>query len=241
MNSHGQSDATTGYATDIFHLEKYIVPGTFAVAQLFLLPWYLLGGRPLGTWDLGTVVLLALVAGHLIESLKVYQWGPKVRQNYTQFKGRIEGILGTWEWKSDMPEVAENALTVLFVVMPPTARSEFSWNLVRWQKMTVMSVTLVAGGVEWFLFAILKWLSSCGLNPFNSTFTIAAFKKDIPWHWSALTELILGGLFLVIADRVYKYGLNRQVRNNESYFHLIRRHKEHILAALQEGETKTPS
>ena len=224
--------------TDAYHVEKYIVPGAFAIAQLILLPWYLLGGTPLGIWDLGTVLVLALVAGHLIESLKVYQWHPKVKTNYATFTARIEGMLGAWGLTEGIPKSGEKALTVLFTVLPPPERSEWSWNLVRWQKMTVIAVILSAGGLEWLLFAALYAVTPYGHNPFNSSFALAIFRCDISRSWTLLTEILFGVVCFIMAYSVNKFAVNRQERNNESYFQLIRRHKDYILEALREGKPK---
>jgi len=62
------------YNTEPYHLEKYVVPGALAVTLLFIFPWYFLGGSALGGVDIGTAIIATLAIGHLIESLKIYQW-----------------------------------------------------------------------------------------------------------------------------------------------------------------------
>ena len=79
--------------TEPYHIEKYVVPGAVAVTLLYIFPWYMLGGSALGGVDLGTALIATLVVGHLIESLKVYQWGPMVKKNFSRFNGNIEGLL----------------------------------------------------------------------------------------------------------------------------------------------------
>jgi len=81
------------YNTESYHLEKYVVPGAVAVGFLFIFPWYLLGGKGFGGIDLGAAVTAVLVVGHVVESLKVYQWGAKVRVNFKTFNAKVEGLL----------------------------------------------------------------------------------------------------------------------------------------------------
>ena len=44
-DSEHPSEKIRIFDTEPYHLEKYVVPGAVAVALLFLLPWYLLGGN----------------------------------------------------------------------------------------------------------------------------------------------------------------------------------------------------
>lgn len=228
--------------TDAYHIEKYVVPGAFMVALIFLFPRSLLGGGPLGTWDLGTVLIAALVVGHLIESLKVYQWGPTVRANFESFKGKIEGLLGGWGLPNDqLKKQTDKVLTIVFTVLPPSQRSEFSWNLVRWQKMSVMAVILLLGGIEWFVIAFLAYLQSRGFKPFRLDFALTFFEPDFAGRWSLYGEILIGVVLIVSARFVYLFGIDRQKRNNEAYFQLIRFHKKDILAELTEAEKIPPS
>ena len=81
------------YNTEPYHLEKYVVPGAVAVALLLILPRYLLSGGALTGVDLGSAIIAVLVIGHVIESMKLYQWGRKVRENFKAFNAKVEGLL----------------------------------------------------------------------------------------------------------------------------------------------------
>lgn len=237
MNNNFQDEKKgRGFLTEAYHLEKYVVPGAFAVAVIFLLPWYLLGGGPLETWDFGTAVIAALVAGHMIEGLKVYEWRPAVSSNFENFKARVDGLLSGWGIQKPVSEKRDKTLTILFTVLPPTQHSEFSWNLVRWQKMTVMAAILLLGAVEWFIFAVLNYIEPRGYNPFKADFALVLFKPGFSEWWSRGSEVLIGIALAVFGLLVYRSAIGRQKRNNESYFQLILRHRRDILKALSESD-----
>ncbi len=91
VERQADQDPARSYVNDVLNFEKYVVPGACAVGILVLFPWYMLGGGRLATWDLATVAILTLVAGHVIESLKVYQWAPIVSRNFKDFRKRVDG------------------------------------------------------------------------------------------------------------------------------------------------------
>ena len=138
------------YNTEPYHLEKYVVPGAVAVGFLFIFPWYILGGKGFGGIDLGAAIIAVLVVGHVIESLKVYQWGPKVRVNFKTFNAKVEGLLLADGIEQN---AVDRAKALLFAKLDTSEISGFAWNLVRWQKMTVVAVLLCLSAIEWLLFA----------------------------------------------------------------------------------------
>ena len=219
--------------TEPYHIEKYIMPGAVAVTLLFIFPWYLLGGGTLGGVDLGTALLATLVAGHLIESLKVYQWGPMVRKNFGRFNKSTEDLLSAVQIERG---ARERARTLLFSQLNPSESSEFAWNLVRWQKMTVVAVILCLNTIEWLLFAVLAVLQWKHLNPFAATFQLVLFRKEVPLYWSVVSEVIAAGLMLLAAYFIYRYGLDRQNRNNNFFLELFQKHRRDIVDTLKKEE-----
>lgn len=218
------------YNTEPYHLEKYVVPGAVAVTFLFIFPWYILGGSALGGADLGTTIIATLAVGHLIESLKVYQWGRKVRENFRIFNAQVQGLLA-----ADGIEEKEldQAKAVLFSQLNTSEGSGFAWNLVRWQKMTVFAVLLFLSSIQWFLFGILAILECKELNPFTPTFQIVALKEVAPPWSSVVSEVILATAMFLTAWYVYKYGLDRQIRNNGFFFQLFLKYREQIVNQLK--------
>lgn len=227
------------YDTEPYHLEKYVIPGAVAVTVFFLIPWYLLGGEALGTLDLGTTIIGALVAGHIIESLKVYQWGRAVRADFRNFNSRVEGLLaGAGALGEDKVKSVEDAKTALFTLISAGERSEFAWNLVRWQKMTAIAAILSSGGFQWLLFGALAALELVGLNPFKPRFVLAVLKTEAPVWQSVCGELLLSAILFVSGYYIYKFGRARQTRTNDSYFQLILRYKDTISRRLEELKKK---
>lgn len=218
------------YNTEPYHIEKYVVPGAVAVTLLFIFPWYLLGGSALDGVDLGTTIIATLAIGHLIESLKVYQWGRKVRENFRIFNAQVEGLLAADGIEA---KVLDQAKAILFSQLNTSEGSGFAWNLVRWQKMTVFAILLFLSAIEWFLFGILAILEWKELNPFTPTFHIVVLKEWAP-PWSlVVSELILVSAMVVTAWYVYKYGLDRQIRNNGFLFQLFLKYRGQIVKQLK--------
>ncbi len=227
------------FNTEPYHLEKYIVPGAIAVTILFIFPWYILGGNPLRGVDLGTTIIAVLVVGHVIESLKVYQWGRAVRENYRHFNAKVEGLLhATLNKKEVQEEQIEQAKTILFTQLNSSESSEFAWNLVRWQKMTVFAVILFFSAIQWFSFVILAILERFNYNPFAASFKVTLLRDGSPLWGSYIVDLILCAAMFLTACFVYKYGKSRQVRNNDFYFRLFFKYKEGIIQQLKEGNNK---
>lgn len=165
------------YNTEPYHLEKYVVPGAVAVGFLFIFPRYLLGGKGFDGVDLGAAITAVLVVGHVVESLKVYQWGAKVRVNFETFNAKVKGSL----LEDGIEQKAvDQAKALLFAKLNPSEISCFAWNLVRWQKMTVSAVLLWVSAFEWLLFAVLAILERKELNPFAATFQLAVLKDGAP-------------------------------------------------------------
>lgn len=218
------------YNTEPYHLEKYVVPGTVAVGFLFIFPWYLLGGKGLGGIDLGAAIIAVLVVGHVIESLKVYQWGPTVRVNFKTFNAKVEGLL-----LADGIEhnAVDRAKALLFTKLNPSEISGFAWNLVRWQKMTVFAVLLWLIAFEWLLFAVLAILEGKKLNPFAATFQLAVLKDGAPVWWSVMTHVVLAVIVVLTGWYIYKYGRDRQIRNNNFFFELFQKYREQIVSQLK--------
>jgi len=217
------------YNTEPYHLEKYVVPGAVAVAFLFIFPWYLIGGKGIGAIDLGAAIIAVLVVGHVIEALKVYQWDPKVKVNFKTFNAKVEGLLSVYNIKT---EQIDQAKAVLFSKLDPSEISGFAWNLVRWQKMTVFAALLFLSAIEWVLFAVLAILECKKVNPFATTFQLAFLKDGTSVRWSVVGEFVLAVVVVLIGCFVYKYGLDRQVRNNNFFFQLFVKYHEQIAKQL---------
>ncbi len=228
------------YDAQPYHLEKYIVPGAMAVVIFFLLPSYLIGKGGLGGVDLGAAIVGSLVVGHLIESLKVYQWNSDVKANFRVFNGQVDTLLEEWgitdDEKHSQRELAKSAL---FTVVGEGAGSEFAWNLVRWQKMTVIAETLKYSAFLWFAFAVIALVGSLWYNPFTSTLRVSFLREDIPGWVSAAIEGLIGIVLLISGRKVRQYGMERQLRTNKSYLLLIRRYKTDIVNVLRETVTRT--
>jgi hypothetical protein len=218
------------YYTEPYHLEKYVVPGAVAVGCLFIFPWYLLGGKGFGGVDLGAAVIAVLVVGHVIESLKVYQWGAKVRVNFKEFNANVKGVLLAGGITEDM---VEQAKTMLFTKLNTNEISGFAWNLVRWQKMTVFAILLGVSGIEWLLFAVLAILEWKKLNPFVGTFRLTILKNDFSIWWSVTTEVVLSIIIILMGLCVYKYGRDRQIKNNNFFLGLFLKYREQIIHELK--------
>ena len=234
------------YNTEPYHLEKYVVPGAVAVSIIFFGPWYLLGGSALGGVDLGAALIGALVAGHVIESLKVYQWGRKVRENFRLFNAEVKGVL-----KADGIDETflEKAKSMLFSRLSASERSEFSWNLVRWQKMTVFATLLCVGAIEWIVFGILLLLESKKWNPFAGGFEFVILKQTSSPLRSLVAEGILAAMMILGAWYIYKYAIGRQTRNNNFLLQLFLKHRGEIVDQLKQenaarkgenGKSQTP-
>jgi len=221
------------FNTEPYHIEKYIAPGAVAVTLLFIFPWYVLSNNPLGGADLGATIFAVLVVGHMLESLKVYQWGRKVREKFRNFNSEVKGLL-SGSLKDVKEEEIEQAKAILFTQLNSSESSEFAWNLVRWQKMTVFAALLFASCIQWFLFGILSVFELRSLNPFAAAFKVAILRKDVPQWWSCVGEIILSITMFLAACFVYKYGRARQVRNNNFYFQLFLKYKERVIQQLKE-------
>jgi len=225
-------DQVRDYINEVLNFEKYIVPGACALAILVLFPWYMLRGGRLASWDLATIAILTLVSGHLIESLKVYQLVPGVRRNFKDFdflvQGFFRGLTGSVLDKGQLV-VVKNAV---FSRMEPGERYEYTWNLLRWQKMVVLSALLGAGGIEWLLFALLSYLSRLDRNPFASDFLLILFRPQYVNRSSLYCEISLGIVLFVCAVIVWRYGLERQRKNNDTYFDSISKHGTTLLDML---------
>ena len=218
------------YNTEPYHLEKYVVPGAVAVALLLILPSYLLVGRALGSVDLGSAIIAVLVIGHVIESMKLYQWGRKVRDNFKTFNAKVQGLLSADDIKEDK---LERAKAILFSLLKPSEISEFAWNLVRWQKMSIFAVLLCLSAVQWLLFSLLAIAEWCGYNPFRASFKLSVLKSTAPLWWSLIGELVLVVIMIVAAFFVYKYARDRQNRTNGFYFQLFQNYREVIVGQLK--------
>lgn len=99
--------------------------------------------------------------------------------------------------------------------------------------MTVFAILLFLSAIEWFLFGILAILEWKELNPFTPTFHIVVLKEWAP-PWSlVVSELILVSAMVVTAWYVYKYGLDRQIRNNGFLFQLFLKYRGQIVKQLK--------
>jgi hypothetical protein len=233
MRANGLNSLPKGngiYNTEPYHLEKYVIPGAVAVGFLFIFPWYLLGGEGFGGIDLGAAIIAVLVVGHVIESLKVYQWGSQVRVNFNMFNAKIEGLLLANELERD---AVNRAKALLFVKLNPSEISGFAWNLVRWQKMTVFAVLLWISTFEWLLFAAMAILEEYQVNPFAATFKLAILKNEITVWSSVVSEVTLAIVIFLTSLGIYKYGLDRQIRNNNFFFELFQKYRDSIVTQLK--------
>jgi hypothetical protein len=172
-----------------------------------------------------------------MESLKVYEWGPKVKANDKEMNHRLDGILMVWGIKDDEVRTKQKrAKTILFVLMNASELSEFAWNLVRWQKMTTLAVICVLAGMEWIAFAVLSYYESSYVNPFNIDFSLHIFKSSVPVYWSAIIEALIGCVIFLTGRYVYKNGLGRQRKTNESLLHFFIKYDSELIKALEETD-----
>jgi hypothetical protein len=220
-----------------FHMEKYVVPGAVAVGLLFLFPWYLLGRTAhgdsvAGSFDLATVVIAALVLGHVVESLKVYEWGKKVRKNRDSLNDKTLGLFA-----ADGKVNFETAMRTVLNLVSAGRRSEFTWNLVRWQKMVVVGKLLYVASFEWLLFSLLCLLEQRGWNPFTTTWTLKAFKDGLQPIASFVCEFLLAAVLWVTAYCIYRFGLKRQQKTNDFLFDLIVEHRVKIIDLVRQVAT----
>jgi hypothetical protein len=233
--SQSSSKGNGIFNTEAEHLEKYVVPGAVAVGFLFILPRYLLIGRGFSGVDLGAAIIAVLVIGHVIESLKVYQWGSKVRVNFKTFNTKVGGFLSAY--RIEQQNAIDKARALLFAKLNPSEMSGFTWNLVRWQKMTVCAVLLWLSAIEWFLFAALAILEWKKLNPFDATFKISVLKDGVSVWWSVVIEIILAFVIILAGRYIYEYGCDRQERNNNILFELYQKYRKDIIAQLKVSAT----
>lgn len=223
--------------TGTYHLDKYIVPGAAAISLLFLIPYYAFGKSGLGLNDFGAVAIIALVVGHFLESLKVYEWGSKVRANDKEMNNRLDGILMVWGIKDDEVQIKrKRAKAILFALMNGSDQSEFAWNLVRWEKMITLAVLCILAGLEWMVFAALSYCEIYYVNPFAIDFSLHMFKSSVPAHWSPVVEALIGCTILLMGNYVYKNGLGRQRRTNESFLHFFIKYDSELIKALEETD-----
>jgi hypothetical protein len=221
------------YQTDAYHLEKYVAPGFYAIAALLLLPIYLFGGTRIGGWDLATLIVFGLVVGHLVESLRLYRWGRAVDKNFSEFNGRVDGLLVA-SGIGNQIRLWEKAQIIVFTLISPYEKSEFTWNLVRWQKMIVLGQLSLLASAEWLVCATLAIGEHHGWNPLANDFRLAIFKPTLSFWWSVGAETVFAVIMFVIAVAMRRSGLDRQRRNNESLFQIIFRHRDAIVKALNE-------
>lgn len=235
-SSEPSSEKSGIFDAEPYHLEKYVVPGAVAVAMLFLLPWYLLGGQPLlAGSDLATIVIGSLVLGHIIEAIGLYQWSTLVKGNFKKVNAETRGLLlGLGLDENQLPSAPfEGVMRPVFQIVSAGDQSEFAWNLVRWQKMIVIAMLLRLAAVQWILFAVLNYLNTNGWNPFTPTWTIVILKPQWQPSGSLLSALVLAVALWFSASSIYRYGLKRQEKTNEFFFGLIRRNGAAIVAFLK--------
>src|SRR5438270_7764194 len=198
-DSEHPSEKIRIFDTEPYHLEKYVVPGAVAVALLFLLPWYLLGGNgpSLAGSDLATIVIVSLVLGHTMEAFALYQRGPAVKKNFERVNEDIRTVLKSVVDEKKMPAAPfETLMRPLFRICP-REHSEFAWNLVRWQKMIVIAILLWLAAAQWLLFAFLGYMESKGCNPFNTTWRIVILKPESdPWASVLAVAVVVATLFV---------------------------------------------
>ena len=223
--------------TGTYHLDKYIIPGAAAISLLFLIPYYAFGKTGLGLNDFGAVAVIALVVGHFMESLKMYEWGPKVKANYKEMNNQLDGILKVWGIADNEERTKRRrARSTLFSVMNGSELSEFAWNLVRWEKMTALAVLCILSGMEWIAFAALSYCEIAQVNPFVMDFSLRIFKPIIPSYWSVIVEALLGCIILMTGRAVYKNGLGRQRRTNESLVRLFIKYQHELISSIEETD-----
>lgn len=236
-----ESEKTPMFDAQPFHMEKYVVPGAVAVGLLFLFPWYLLGRSAsgdsvAGSFDLATVVIAALVLGHVVESLKVYEWGKKVRKNRDTLDNKTLGLFAAE--KAAIGEVRfETAMRTVLNLVSAGRRSEFTWNLVRWQKMVVLGKLIYVASFEWLLFGVLCILEWLGWNPFTTAWTLKLFKNGLQPSASLACEFLLAVLFWITARYIYTFGLTRQQKTNDFLFDLIVENRARIIELVRKVAT----
>jgi len=99
--------------------------------------------------------------------------------------------------------------------------------------MTVVAVILCLNTIEWLLFAVLAVLQWKHLNPFAATFQLVLFRKEVPLYWSVVGEGIAAVIVFLTACLIYRYGLDRQNRNNDFFLGLFQKHQRDIVDALK--------
>lgn len=229
--------------TETYHVEKYIVPGVYAISFLFLLPYYTLFSKDIviDTKDLASLVFIGLAVGHLIDALKMYSWGTKVKHNAQLFDKGVAAVLKSWGIRNnDIKEDRVKAQRILFTLLDSGKRTELAWNLVRWQKLIILGILSAIAGLEWIVFAFLAYTEYSKANPFITSFELHLFKAGYPWYCSAVTEFVFGIIMFFIAYRIYKYGLTKQERTNDSYLELLINKKDGILNILNKTSQILP-
>jgi hypothetical protein len=77
--------------------EKYVAPGALFISLAWIIPRVVLRGigesHQEGVGDIAALIVVAYVAGHLLEALRVYNWPPLSRKEYERFEGRITDLI----------------------------------------------------------------------------------------------------------------------------------------------------
>ena len=71
------------------------------------------------------------------------------------------------------------------------------------------------------------------LNPFAATFQLAVLKDGAPVWWLVVSEVILAAAVVLTGRYIYKYGRDRQIRNNNFFFELFQKYRGVIVAQLK--------
>ncbi len=216
-----------------YHIEKYLAPGAFAITLLLLLPLYVFMDPVLSLYDFGCVLIAVLVVGHLLESLKAYLWGGRVSKNGYKFYFEVDDILKSWGFEEkDRHRNRTTAITLVFSLLKEADRSEYTWNLVRWQKMLVESRMCILAGIEWLGIAFLCYLQSLGVQILNVDLKLPFLSEALSPYWSVALELIVASSIALVGWYINSNGVRRQDRTNALYLQFFRQKKDKIVEAL---------
>ena len=234
-----QAIIESGALTNIYHVEKYLIPGASFVFFLFVFPILLtfppesikVSGEIL---SLGTILITSFIAGHYLESLKLYEWfGSRYLQ---EFDLKIEVLFG-WDDEIDekRKELCGNARSYIFLLIPEPERSDLAWQLVRWQKVIVLAWVFFLCSVEWLLILL------------HTTKVISIVNSDFQFWWLTnknygyFFETGLIVLFTCLGFLLYHNGRSKQRKTNGSLFKQMKRMKTELQKFLEVSKEEKAS
>lgn len=203
----------------------YLLPGLTSIVVNLILPWALVSPSSLlGALSLEFfVVLLAggLVAGFVMDSLKLYQFTPHYKSSRQAFLQDVATTL----------DVDENEALFLFEEVrlfakldsSPINNLEFEHS--RWVMMNHTSKAFLVFALTW-LALTLWWFQQMIGNGDSSPLSLG---------WRVGVALIALGFWLRLATNAHK----QQVRSNETYLRFMSRNKTRVQQMLMSPQAPT--